>query len=113
MKVYMIKHMNTKQSPSDVAKAMKDMAKATGFTITARGSVCTVRKQFTPGDKDAYTMAECDANSILGMLRMVEPGSVWGTDGASVGGYVGLTHGYMELHKSGGSKRVMSALAKG
>lgn len=104
--------MNTKQSPSETAKAMKAMANETGFSIAVRGSVVTVHKVFTPGDKDAYTRAEGDANSILSMLRMVEPGSVWGTDGGSVGGHIGLMGGYMTLNKSGGSKRVMAALAK-
>lgn len=104
--------MNTKQSPSETAAAMKALANKTGFSIAVRGSVVTVHKTFTPGDKTAYTNAEGDANSILGMMRMVEPGSVWGTDGGSVGGHIGLMGGYMTLNKSGGSKRVMAALAK-
>ena len=105
--------MDNKPSPSDIAKAVLSMAKETGFAVSVRGSVLSVRKVFTPGYHDAYTMAEGDANSILGMVRMVEPGSVWGTDGGSVGGHVGLMGGYMELHKSGCAKRILSAIAKG
>jgi hypothetical protein len=100
-------------TPSDVASKVISKARETGFTVSVSGSVLSVRKSFTPGDSDAYTMAECDANSILGMVKRTEPGSTWGTDGGSIGGHVGLKGGYMELHKSGCSKRILSAIAKG
>ena len=95
-----------------LAQNVINKAKEYGFSVSVNGASVTVHKQFTPGDKDAYTNAECDANSILCMMPMKTPGSVWGTDGASVGGHVGLTHGYMTLNKSGCSKRVLNALAK-
>ena len=102
-----------KPSPYDIAASVIAYANDKGFSVSVNRSTLSVRKTFTPGDHDAYTQAEGDANTILGMVRMVEPGSVWGTDGASVGGHIGLTNGYMELHKSGCSKRVLSAIAKG
>jgi len=105
--------MNNNPAPSEIASKVLSMAKETGFAVSVRGSVLSVRKSFTPGDCDAYTMAEGDANSILGMVKRTEPGSTWGTDGGSIGGYVGLKGGYMELHKSGCSKRILSAIAKG
>lgn len=83
-----------------------------GFSIRVNGATITVHKTFPPGDKDAYTKAESEANDILGMVPMKTPGSVWGTDGASVGGHVGLTNGYMTLNKSGCGKRVLNAIAK-
>lgn len=100
-------------TPSDVASKVISKARENGFAVSVSGSVLSVRKSFTPGDCDAYTMAECDANSILGMVKRTEPGSTWGTDGGSIGGYAGLKGGYMELHKSGCSKRILAAIAKG
>jgi hypothetical protein len=102
-----------KPSPSEVALQVLSMAKETGFQIAVSGSVLTVHKRFTPGDHDAYTMAEGDANSIVGLVKRTEPGSTWGTDGGSIGGHVGLQGGYMTLHKSGCSKRILNAIAKG
>jgi hypothetical protein len=61
----------------------------------------TVEVSFTPGDTAAYCTAERACNDILGQFRMIRPGSVWGTDSASVGGHAGLTGGYCRLNKSG------------
>lgn len=101
-----------KPSPAHVAKMVVDKAKEYGFNVTVSGSVMTVYKRFSPGDKQAFTIAESEAGSLLSMVKMVEPGSTWGTDGGSVGGHVGLTGGYMQMHKSGCSKRILSAISK-
>ena len=101
------------QTPSDVAAAVLAMAKDRKFSLSVQGSVLSVRTTFTPNDGNAYTIAEGDANSILSLVKRTEPGSTWGTDGGSIGGHVGLMGGYMELHKSGCSKRILSAIAKG
>ncbi len=98
---------NERQALDVIAKA-----ETYGFSVRVHGATMTVHKQFTPGDKDAYTKAESEANDLLDMVPMTSPGSVWGTDGASVGGHVGLTNGYMTLNKSGCGKRVLNALAK-
>lgn len=95
-----------------LARSVINKAKEYGFSVSVRGSSMVVHKQFTPNDKDAYTKAESEANDLLDMVAMTSPGSVWGTDGASIGGHVGLTNGYMTMNKSGCSKRVLNALAK-
>jgi len=69
----------------------------------------TLAKFFTPGDKQAYTEAESDVGIIYD-IPTSEPGSVWGTDGGSVGGHVGLTGGYMRLNKSGCNRTFLKAL---
>jgi hypothetical protein len=101
-----------KITPAEIAKAIVAKAKEYGFSVKAGGTVVTVHKTFTPGDKQAYCNAESDANTILGMIRRTEPGSTWGTDGASIGGHIGLTNGYMTLNKSGCSKQIVKELAK-
>lgn len=87
-----------------VDEAMQ-IASANGFTVTADGEIVTVTKNFAPGDNRAYIAAESDAYSILSRFRMVNPGTVWGTDSGSVGGFAGLSGGYVRMNKSGVSKR--------
>ncbi len=102
-----------KLSPADVARNVVAKAKEWGFKITdANGTVFTVHKTFTPDDKAAYSSAESDANSLVNMVRRTESGSIWGTDGGSIGGAIGLKGGYMTLHKSGCSKQILSAIRK-
>lgn len=101
-----------KPSPVEVATKMLELAKASACRIEVRGSILTVTKTFTPGSKSEYSAAESDVGSIIYSLPSTSAGSVWGTDGGSVGGHVGLTGGYMKLNKSGGSKRVLAALSK-
>jgi hypothetical protein len=72
----------------------------------------TVEGKFTPGDAQAYIIAEANANTVLGMIPMVRPGSVWGTDSASVGGHAGLTDGYVRMNKSGAPIAVSRHLAQ-
>jgi hypothetical protein len=89
----------------------------TGFTVTIRkagGSeyLVTVQTTFTPDDVAAYCTAESDAAQLLAYAPMLYPGSVWGTDGATVGGHAGLTGGYMRLNKSGVGARWAKAAAK-
>ena len=86
--------------------------KELGVTIEdANGCVITLCKRFTPGDKAAYGQAESDVG-IIYSIRQTEPGSTWGTDGASIGGHVGLTGGYMRLHRSGCSRKVLTIIKK-
>lgn len=77
----------------------------------AKHGFLTLCKRFTPGDKDAYTAAETDVG-IIYSTPSAGAGSVWGTDGGSVGGHVGLMGGYMRLNKSNVAKRFIAKLAK-
>lgn len=75
------------------------------------GSKITLTKTFPAGDAAAYAGAESDV-SILYSTPSAGAGSVWGTDGGSVGGMVGLKGGYMRLSKSNVARRFVAALAK-
>jgi hypothetical protein len=81
-------------------------AKECNLSVSSHKGVVTINGKFTPGDKDAYMKMEADANTVLGMFRQTRLGSVWGTDSSSVGGYVGMTKGYVLLHKSGVEMRL-------
>ena len=82
------------------AKAFADAAAQYGFSWEARGSVVTISATFAPGDKEAFTRLDMMAGSVLA-LAPLKGGSVWGTDGGSVGGYSALTHGKFVMNKSG------------
>ncbi len=104
--------MTAKPSPIEIANKIIALAKDYNCRLEVRGEILTVTKRFTPGSNSEYAAAESDVSSIVYTLPSTSAGSVWGTSGDSVGGYVGLTGGYMTLNRSGGSKRVLNSLKK-
>lgn len=100
-----------KLSALDQAKQFAEACRADGWSYEVRGSVVSIQKQFAPHDRDAYTACDMFAYDIL-QLAPLTGGSVWGTDGGSVGGYAGLSGGYYRLNKSGNGKRFLAALEK-
>lgn len=103
----------TKLSDAEQAAAIREACRSLGWTYTVRNSILTIYTRFTPGDSNAFSRCDSEAYSIVGLLRRTSPGSDWGTDGGSIGGMTGLNGGYYKLNRSGGSKRVLSLLAKG
>ena len=101
--------------PSDIAAAIRRTAQERGvqfYVDRAIGDpILTVRVTFQPGDARGYMQAEAACQSVLRYLPRTRPGTTWGTDSGSVGGHVGLTNGYCELHFAGGDKRVLKALS--
>ena len=75
------------------------------------GSVVRITKIFTPGDKDTFAACDMLAGSVLAFAPL-KGGSVWGTDGGSVGGHVALTRGEFVMSKSGDGKLFIAALRK-
>lgn len=73
------------------------------------GDIVTVAMTFKPGCKHSYTYAESTVNSAICKVP-ASGGSVWGTDGLSIGGAVGLQNGYMRLNVSGAKKLFVKAL---
>ncbi len=95
---------------SEVAKKLLDAAKADGWTVEVRGSILTITKRIS--GMDEFVQADMGYWSILEILPMTSPGSVWGTDGGSIGGMSALNSGLFKMNKSGGSRRVLNALKK-
>jgi hypothetical protein len=79
------------------------------YEINLGGSV-RIFKEFTPGDKQAYSECDMMAGHVLG-LAPLKGGSIWGTDGGSVGGYIGLQKGLFTMNKTGTGDRFLKALA--
>jgi hypothetical protein len=103
---------------ADQAAVIRRVAETYGLTVTAKiildyngktgewdgkaiDAHVTVETSFTPGDAQAYMLAEGRCNEVLRMFRQVRTGSTWGTDSGSVGGASGLAEGHCRMNKSG------------
>ena len=87
------------------AKAVKllETAKELGWDVNAiQPGVLTITKHFTAGSMEEFVECDMEYYEVLSLLPSTEPGSVWGTDGGGV----------FQMSKSGGSKRVLSAIRK-
>jgi hypothetical protein len=102
----------TKLSAKEVAIQIKSTAKTLGWEIEIRGSVLTITKNIKPNDNADFCRADAEYYSILGLLPMTSAGSIWGTDGGGIGAISAINTGRMVMNMSGGSKRVLSSLAK-
>ncbi len=101
----------TKLSTAKQVANFKSACDRLGWSYSVSFQVVTVQKNFTPDDKAAYTECDSEAYELLALVPL-KGGSIWGTDGGSVGGYVGLTNGYYRLNKSGSGTRFINLLAK-
>lgn len=83
-----------------------------GFTFEVGNTIVSVSRTFPKGNLDEFVHCDMWGPHLLGMLKMTQPGSVWGTDGGSVGGHVAVTNGRYTLNKSGIGKRIIKELSK-
>lgn len=97
---------------SIIAKEIKDLCVKWGWRYEVRGSILTITKKIIPGDNDSFCTADMEYGSILGLLPSTSAGSSWGSDGGGIGAISAMNSGNFKMNKSGGSKRVLSALAK-
>ena len=93
------------------AQAFVSACTARGFKWSLLGSGVRITKTFTPEDKAAFSDADMYAYHILA-LAPLRGGSVWGTDGGSVGGHVGLKNGEYVLSKTGTGANFIKALSR-
>lgn len=94
----------------EIALKIKQTAEQLGWSLNVRGSVLTITKQINGNDE--FCAADSQYYSILSLLPTTSPGSTWGTDGGGIGAISAMNSGRFVMNKSGGSKRVLSALAK-
>ena len=96
----------------ETAMAIKAMADKLGWSINVRGSILTIKKHIIPSSTESFCQADMEYYSILGLLPTTSAGSIWGTDGGGVGAISAMNTGVFTMNKSGGSKRVLTALSK-
>ena len=101
-----------KPTPTETAQKIIETADRLGYSIQVSGRVMSISKTFAPNDREAFV--ECDGTyyDVLSLLPRTEAGSDWGTDGSGIGGAVAMREGFFKMNRSGGSKRVLAALAK-
>ena len=96
-------------------KAVKllETAKKLGWDVNASHTgILRITKHFTAGSMEKFVECDMEYYEILSLLPSTEPGSVWGTDGGGVGAIGAIKSGVFQMSKSGGSKRVLSAISK-
>ena len=89
---------------------IKNIAAELNWTLEVRGSILTIKKVIS-GESE-FCNADMEYYSILGLLPSTSDGSIWGTDGGGIGALSAMKTGVFTMNKSGGSKRVLSALSK-
>lgn len=102
----------TKTSPKIAANEFATLCRDGGWKIRIKSdTVVSISKSFAPNDREAFLGCDMDYHHILTTLPH-RGGSMWGTDGGSVGGYVALTNGHFEMNLSGVSKVAIRELGK-
>lgn len=89
---------------------IKNIAAELNWALEVRGSILTIKKSIS-GESE-FCNADMEYYSILGLLPSTSAGSIWGTDGGGIGALSAMKTGVFTMNKSGGSKRVLSALSK-
>lgn len=102
----------SKAVPAEV-QAFVDACKEHGFTWEiVSPTILRVSGKCGVNNLDRFQNLDMHAANILRMVPL-KGGSMWGTDGGSVGGASALRTGYYTLSRSGqGAKRFLAALAK-
>ena len=105
--------MNIKKTPLEIALHFVAHCKKNEIQITRCDRILTLEKRLTGNDRNLdFFDAESDCSVIYDLPSSADGGSVWGTDGGSIGGMVAIQTGLFKLNRSGVSKRVMSAIQK-
>ena len=95
-----------------IAAEIVKTAESLGWRVAVRNnSILTITKDSIRSNDD-FVRADMEYYSILGMLPSTSAGSIWGTDGGGIGALSAMRTGVFTMNKSGGSRRVLTALKK-
>lgn len=98
-----------KPKPADIAKRFVQRCRSNQVAIEIRGAdILTLSKRIIAGDGNSFADAETDCSIIYDLPGGC--GSVWGTDGGSIGGMVAMQTGAFRLNRSGIQKRILKAI---
>ena len=98
-----------KTNPLEIASRFVAHCNACGIQIERASHIITLTKRIPIGDALAFADAESDCSIIYDLPGGC--GSVWGTDGGSVGGMTALNTGRFRLNRSGVQNRILKAIA--
>lgn len=102
--------MLTPANARTLAEQFLTACRADGFSVSIRNTAVSISKTFTPNDRDAFVSCDMSYNRLFSLVP-ASGGSIWGTDGGSIGGHVALTSGRFTMNISGVKARFISALA--
>jgi hypothetical protein len=98
-----------KQTPLDIAARFVQSCRNNQVSIEIKATgILTLSKRITAGDGNSFSDAETDCSIIYDLPGGC--GSVWGTDGGSIGGMVAMQTGQFKLNRSGVQKRILKAI---
>jgi len=100
--------MTTKKSPTEIAVHFVAHCRKNDIIIERCENILTLTKKIHIGDNLAFADAESDCSVIYDLPG--DCGSVWGTDGGSIGGMTALNTGHFRLNRSGVQKRILKAI---
>ena len=103
-------HLRIYTMSKEIALSIKTTAANLGWTVEVSREVLRISKPIN--GREELVTADGEYYSILSLLPQTTAGSMWGTDCGGVGAVAALRNGMFMMHKSGGSKRVLNALAK-
>jgi hypothetical protein len=97
------------KTPDEIAKHFVAHCRKNEITIERCADILTLTKKIPIGDGLAFADAESDCSIIYDLPGGC--GSVWGTDGGSIGGMTALNTGRFRLNRSGVHKRILKAIS--
>lgn len=100
--------MRTKKSPNEIASDFVSHCIKNEIIIERCDDILTLTKRIPIGDVRSFADAEADCSIIYDLPGGC--GSVWGTDGGSIGGMSALNAGRFRLNRSGVQKRVLKSI---
>lgn len=95
-----------------VAQEFVSKCQSFGFSYSISDTVLKVFKTIKPDSNSDFSKAENQSGSLLCIVPQTRAGSVWGTDGGSIGGIHAMNTGNFHMYKSGCSLQVLNAIKK-
>ena len=99
--------ITTKKTPAEIDADFVAHCQKNEIIIERCENILTLTKRIPIGDSLAFADAETDCSIIYDLPGC---GSVWGTDGGSIGGMSALQTGRFRLNRSGVQKRILKAI---
>lgn len=99
-----------------IAQSVAEKALEAGARLSIRNNILSIESNYDANKfndiNEWFRFCDCIVTGILYEVPQTSAGSMWGTDGGSVGGLSALQSGTFKMNRSGCSVRVLNALKK-
>ena len=97
----------------EIAQQVVTLCNSLGWEIkNVSSDVFKIQKRILSNSNDSFSKADSEYFSILCLIPKTSPGSIWGTDGGSIGALSAMSSGIFSINMSGCSIRVLNAIKK-